>query len=113
MEKRYTRVEVVDKTGNMGVLLSNGQLYHTGDFVWIKVQPVKWLVDEATKLMIAEDILFSGKNVCLVDGCYVFDFARMLIKEFMERYFWSDLTQSDNLTRTLDQSKTRVRRKTF
>ena len=40
-------------------VLSNGETYYNGQNVWIKVEPLKWLLDEKAKIMITKDIIFS------------------------------------------------------
>ena len=51
-DKKYVRVQVTDS-----VTLSNKQKYNKGDYVWIEVLPVKWLLDEETHILISEYIL--------------------------------------------------------
>ena len=42
-------------------VLSDTMTYENGEKAWIKVEPIKWLVDEKSDLAISEKILFSGK----------------------------------------------------
>lgn len=58
--KRYVRVKANSYYDGDKFKLSNGQEYCDGDFVWVEIQPVKWLVDEKEKLMITEKLIFAG-----------------------------------------------------
>lgn len=40
--------------------LSNDKVYKNGNYVWIEVKPIKWLIDKKSNLMIMEKILFEG-----------------------------------------------------
>ncbi len=48
-EKRYVRVKANFFSSTDEVVLSNGERYNNGDFIWVGVSPVKWLVDERSK----------------------------------------------------------------
>ena len=81
MGKRYVRV----KANNTRVYgdeftLSNGKKYKYGDYVWVEVQPVKWLVDEKAKVMTTDKLIFSG--VRYND-----------IKDFMDNYLSKEMFQ--------------------
>ena len=58
--KRYVRVEANSDCGGNDFTLSNGEDYKDGDNVWIEVQPVKWIVDEKSRMMITEKLIFAG-----------------------------------------------------
>jgi len=69
--KRYVRVK--ENSYYNKFILSNGETYKDGDYVWVSVEPVKWLVDEKTKLMITEEVIVAGvqfKNKRDYDGDY-------------------------------------------
>ncbi len=57
-DKKYVRVQVTDP-----VALSNQQKYNKGDYVWIEVSPVKWLLDETTHILISEYILSISNSL--------------------------------------------------
>ena len=49
--KKYIRVRMKETTSVFNyTILSNGEEYKKGRYVWIEVLPVKWLIDEETKL---------------------------------------------------------------
>ena len=58
--KRYVRVKANSYYDGYDFTLSNGEQYRDGDNVWVEVQPVKWLVDEKSRMMITEKIIFAG-----------------------------------------------------
>ena len=58
--KRYVRVEANSSFNGDEFKLSNGETYKDGDCVWVKVEPIKWLVSEEDKLMLTEKIIFAG-----------------------------------------------------
>ncbi len=57
-DKKYVRLQVTDP-----VTLSNKQKYNKGDYVWIEVSPVKWLLDEDTHILISEYILSISNSL--------------------------------------------------
>lgn len=83
--KRYVRVRV--HISNSSIYLSNGIKYKEGDYVWIEVQPIRWLVDEKTGLAVSEKILFMGN---VLEG----HFECSCIKDFMDYDFAKDIIQS-------------------
>ena len=74
--------------------LSNGESYKNGDIVWVEVQPVKWLVDEKSHIMITEKIIFAGVQFNKDNNYYTEDFDKTNIKAFMDRYLSKEITQS-------------------
>ena len=51
---------IVDDDYN-GIPLSNGKKYNKGEFVWIEVQPIIWIVDKKTNIAISDNIISSKK----------------------------------------------------
>ena len=45
------------------VTLSDKQKYNKGDYVWIEVAPVRWLLDEDTHILISEYILSISNSL--------------------------------------------------
>ena len=57
--QKYIKVKL--KTyNNQHVTLSNGEIYNSGAYVWIKVEPLTWLADTEHKLLISKKALLSG-----------------------------------------------------
>ena len=102
--KRYVRVEANSYYDGGDLTLSNGEQYRDGDNVWVEVQPVKWLVDEKSRMMITEKIIFAGVQFNKERNYHTRDFDRTDIKTFMNRYLSKDLVQSRSMlkqTRTI------------
>ena len=92
--KRYVRVEANSDFGGNRFTLSNGEQYKDGDNVWIEVQPVKWIVDEKSRMMITEKLIFAGVQFNKERNYHTRDFDKTDIKTFMDRYLARDLEQS-------------------
>ena len=102
--KRYIRVKANSYYDGYDFTLSNGEQYRDGDNVWVEVQPVKWLVDEKSRMMITEKIIFAGVQFNKERNYHTRDFDRTDIKTFMNRYLSKDLVQSRSMlkqTRTI------------
>ena len=105
--KRYVRVEVNSDFGSNAFTLSNGEQYRDGDNVWVEVLPVKWLVDEKSRMMITEKLIFAGVQFNKERNYHTRDFDRTDIKTFMDRYLSRDLIQSRGIAeQTRTSSKT-------
>ena len=92
--KRYVRVEANSDFGGNAFTLSNGEQYRDGDNVWIEVSPVKWIVDEKSRMMITEKLIFAGVQFNKESNYHTKDFDKTDIKTFMDRYLARDLEQS-------------------
>ncbi len=91
--KRYVRIRA--NTFDKKVTLSNGEKYKRGDYVWVEVEPVKWLVDEKEKIMITEEIIFAGIQFNS-ENSYSKDFDSTNIKRFIDTYLSKQLFQVQN-----------------
>jgi len=82
--------------------LSNGVEYSDGDFVWVEVSPVKWLIDYETRTLVSKKGLVSGIRMCAhkYDGLFV----KTEMKEYLDRYMIHDLTQRATFTRVQDMT---------
>ena len=101
--KRYVRVKANSYYDGYDFTLSNGEQYRDGDNVWVEVQPVKWLVDEKSRMMITEKIIFAGVQFNKERNYHTRDFDKTDIKTFMDRYLSRDLVQSRSM---LKQTRT-------
>ena len=101
--KRYVRVEANSYYDGGDFTLSNGEQYRDGDDVWVEVLPVKWLVDEKSRMMITEKLIFAGVQFNKERNYHTRDFDRTDIKTFMDKYFSRDLVQSIGM---LEQTRT-------
>mgnify|MGYP001370101595 CR=1 FL=1 len=88
---RYIRVEnVVGK-----VVLSNGRQYEKGDYVWIKVEPVVWLVDQKTKTVIAKNGLVSG--IEFDNKKYDGNFEKTNLYNFLQNIMFEEMFRNESL----------------
>ncbi len=84
------------RLGETGFELGDGRRVHLGRTYWLKIEPVKWLLDEKSGWAGAQKILYSG--IPLVDyyerdpkG----DFSKILARRFLQNNFLADLVQFD------------------
>ena len=86
--KRYVRVKSnlsIDNTQ-----LSNGSIVENGDYVWVEVEPITWLVDEKTGIIVSKKLLFSGVRFDGKDK-YDGDFESTEMKKFIDNYFSKEI----------------------
>lgn len=72
--------------------LSDGRIINSGDIYWVKVEPIKWLVDTKTNIAISKKLIVSGiqfKNKKDRD----IDFSGYNIKWFLDRCFAKDMSR--------------------
>ena len=91
--KRYVRVEANSDFGGGTFTLSNGEGYRDGDNVWVEVQPIKWLVSERDKLMLAEKLVFAGVQFKHERDYHTEDFGKTDIKKFIDDCWSKDIEQ--------------------
>ena len=103
--RKYIRVKANFPFGIREFTLSNNKKYKNGDYVWVEVSPVKWLIDEKTHTLISKYGLVSGikfqvrwkkmKNSgARCDSPYVGDFNKTEMYEYLNQYMAKDLFQS-------------------
>ena len=96
--KEYIRIKANFYSDFVRFKLSNGVEYSSGEYVWVEVSPVKWLIDNRTKILISKKGLVSGIRF-LDKTNYKGDFDRTEMKEYLDRYMLRDLTQTVTFTR--------------
>ena len=84
---RYIRVRANSCFDGNEFVLSNGESYKDGDYVWIKVEPIKWLYDIKNNIMLAKKILFAGIRFCPSTSY----FLKSNIKKFINNYFSKEI----------------------
>lgn len=103
--KRYVRVQANSCFNGDEFKLSNGESYRDGDPVWVEVAPVKWLVDERAKMMLADKLIFAGVQFKHTREYYhTRDFDKTDIKTFMDRYLAKELEQAKGTIKVGEQS---------
>ncbi len=91
--KRYIRVTANSIYNNNKFKLSNDIKYLNGDYVWLEVSPVSWLIDDETHSLIAKKGLVSG--IRFNKECYDGDFSKTEMKSYLDNYMLRDLFQSE------------------
>lgn len=61
---------------------------------WIEVQPIEWLLDQETGLMISKKILLSGIQFQSENYPEVESYENSFIKEYMDRCFYVEMLQN-------------------
>ncbi len=102
--KKYIRIRANSDFGGNKFKLSNGIEYRDGDYVWVEVSPVKWLIDDRTGILISKRGLVSGIRFLDKRTNYKGDFSRTEMKEYLDRYMIRDLTQTATFTRVQDMT---------
>lgn len=75
-------------------MLSNGVEYRNGDYVWVEVSPVKWLIDDRKGLLISKYGLVSGIRFLDKKTDYKGDFSKTEMYEYLNKYMIKDLFQN-------------------
>ena len=100
--KRYIRVKANSDYGSREFTLSNGKNYRNGDFVWVEVEPVKWLVDEQEGIAISEKLIFAGVQFNRTRDYKTANWLNTDIKKFLDQHLSHDLLQIRDLVQNLD-----------
>lgn len=100
--KKYIRIRANSDFGGNRFKLSNGVEYRDGDYVWVEVSPVKWLIDDRTGTLISKKGLVSGIRFLDRNQNYKGDFERTEMKEYLDRYMSKDLFQTVTLKNIAD-----------
>ena len=72
--------------------LNDGRKVKNGDFVWLEVSPVKWLVDKVSNLLISEYLLFSNISYSYAKNDKD-NFEKTGIKWYLDNIWSKELTQ--------------------
>ena len=102
--RKFIRVKANSDFDGGRFELSNGIEYRDGDFVWVEVSPVKWLVDDRTGTLISKIGLVSGIRYLDRGTNYRGNFDRTEMKSYLDKHMSRDLFQSAVLTRVQDMS---------
>ena len=110
--KKYVRVKANFHYGRDEKVLSDGEEYKNGDYVWVEVQPIKWLIDQKNDIVLPEKLVFAGIPFNYEKN-YNGDFQTTFIKEYMNTIFSKDIIPSKSaieieLKETIQQNKKKV-----
>ncbi len=87
-DKKYVRVKANPFYGSFK--LSNGEEYKDGDYVWVEVSKVKWIVDEDNDIALSKNILVAGIQFDNKEE-YTGDFENTNMYKFLNTYFIKDI----------------------
>lgn len=88
--KKYVKVPICSFGYDYN--LSNGKTYKNGDYAWVEVEPIKWVIDEKKDMAIANNILFSGVPFDFVEN---YNYEGSYIEWFMDEVFSKEIIPSD------------------
>ena len=92
--KKYIRIKANSCFAGGKFMLSNGACYRNGDYVWVEVSPVKWLIDDKAGILISKKGLVSGIRFLDKYHEYNGDFNKTEMYEYLNKYMVKDLFQS-------------------
>lgn len=93
---KYIRIKANSDFDGGKFMLSNGACYKDGDYVWLEVLPVKWLIDQKTHTLISKYGLLSGIEFLDKEHEYNGDFSKTKMYEYLNKYMIKDLFQNVN-----------------
>ena len=95
--RKYIRF--VGDSNCSGEVLSDGRTIQEETAYWVKVEPIKWLVDEKEDIALSKKLIFSGVQFNF-GGSYNGDFSTTDIKKFMDTHLSKDIIPSKVNTTT-------------
>ena len=107
MGEKYVRTSVRPKDQSEKLSLSDGGIYAAGDTVWLKVEPVSWLVDTEAKLFVSEKCLISGIRLQKQAAVPEFSFESCELGEFLEKYMSGDIMNVSAVSEAHDGVQTK------
>ena len=103
--KKYIRIKANSDFDGTKFKLSNGVKYRDGDYVWVEVSPVKWLIDDKTGILISKKGLVSGIRFLNKSTNYKGDFSKTEMKEYLDRYMSKELFQTTKTKETVNEEE--------
>ena len=103
--KKYIRIKANSDFDGTKFKLSNGVKYRDGDYVWVEVLPVKWLIDDKTGILISKKGLVSGIRFLNKSTNYKGDFSKTEMKEYLDRYMSKELFQTTKTKETVNEEE--------
>lgn len=92
--KKYIRIKANSNFGSCKFKLSNGIEYENGDYVWVEVQPITWLIDNKTGILLAKKGLLSGIRFLDEKKNYTGDFLNTEMKDYLDKYMVKEIMPS-------------------
>lgn len=89
--------------------LSNGEIVHNGDPVWVRVSPITWIVSSKCQVLLAKDCLVSGikyyEDYGKFKNRWHGDFEETLVYQYLQDYLQKDIVSSKTASMTHDEKK--------
>ena len=104
--KRYMRIKVNSYYEVRELKLSNGERYKNGDYVWIEVSPIKWLVDIEKDIVLSERILFAGIQFDDKEE-YKGNFKETFMYKYLNTIFIKDIQVSKEIEISVIEEKSK------
>lgn len=89
----YQGTKYVQLIAKTNCVLSDGNIYHEGSSVWVKVEPVHWKIYEEFGFVLSKKVLFSG-IAFHCESNYEGDFEKTDIKKYLDQYFSKEIIDS-------------------
>lgn len=102
--EKYIRIKANSAFVGRSFKLSNGIECVDGNFFWVKVEPVKWLIDENTGTLVSKKGLVSGIRFNTKDRRYDGDFSRTEMKSYLDTYMSKDMFKNVTITKASDMT---------
>lgn len=95
--RKYIRL-LGDENGKSSII-SNGLRIEIGKPYWIEVSPIKWLVDDVSKLLVSKNLLLSGIRICSFDKVLkeIYWYKKSDVAYFLNNYFINEIKPLANL----------------
>ena len=104
-KQKYIRMKVKSSYGTIGVMLSNGLVYKDGDYVWVEVSPITWLVDYRNFKHVSKKGLVSGISFSDEIDINYGDFNKTNLKKYLKKYMLKDMFQGIDYTQRRDYQR--------
>lgn len=99
--EKYVRVKINSHANkesiSLGeyVVLSDGEKYKNDTYVWVKVEPIKWIKEPLKNLFISKKCLFAGVRFNKYDETYDDSkFEETEINYYLQNYFAKDIVST-------------------
>ena len=109
---KYCRVRANFGYSQQFIKLSNGLQCKDGDYVWLRVSPIKWLIDDETNTLISKRGLLSGIRFLRLEKLYDGNFQNTEMHQYLEEIMLDELSinvksieKDKELTLNLNRSK--------
>lgn len=98
--KRATLITINSSFNGELFLMSNGEDYRDGDYVWHEVKDVMWDFDKEKLIAVSEDVILGGIQFCNEKDNYHSEeeFPKTNMSKYLNDVFLPELLQFQNIT---------------